>query len=311
MNKEALIAVCGGLVSAFFAMGYLTGRPSGVLFSLMSTLPLYILGLMYGLNGVSIAGAVGLLVVGVTQGVAGGFVYAFNAAMPAGLVTYLALRSQIDPQGKIVWYPGGYIVSWLTVMFSTAFVIWAAFVAGDGVAETIRLTLDEAFSIMWPVFPEDQKGQLSSLLSTIFPAMVAMVWIMTAVVSGVVGQKMLMRMKRNLRPMESLAVLELPYWLTSVLVGASALALIGSGDSEYIGTNLTIIFTIPYVCMGLAVVHMYARRVSHPRMLLTAFYVVVFVLGWPIVLLVGVGLIEQWVGLRKRFAGPDDWELNG
>lgn len=308
MNKEVLIAVGGGLVSAFFAMGYLTGRPSGVLFSLMSTLPLYITGLMYGLNGISIAGAVGLLVVGVAQGVTGGFVYAFNAPMPAGLVTYLALRSQIDPEGKAVWYPGGYIVSWLTVMFAAAFVVWAVFVADDGVADTIRLTLDEAFSIMWPVFPENQRGQLSTVLSTVFPAAVAMVWIMTAVVSGSVAQKMLMRLKRNLRPMGSLAVLELPYWLTSVLVGASVLALIGSGDSEYIGTNLTMVLTIPYVFLGLAVVHMYSRRVSHPRMLLTAFYIVVFVLGWPIILLVGVGLIEQWVGLRKRFAGPDDWE---
>jgi hypothetical protein len=33
-------------------------------------------------------------------------------------------------------------------------------------------------------------------------------------------------------------------------------------------------------------------------------YVVLFMFGWPIPLIAALGFLEQWVGLRQRFAVP-------
>ena len=58
----------------------------------------------------------------------------------------------------------------------------------------------------------------------------------------------------------------------------------------------------------LAVVHTFARRLTGGTLLLVAFYFILVVFGWAAVLVAGAGVIEQWVGLRKRMQAATDQE---
>ena len=82
------------------------------------------------------------------------------------------------------------------------------------------------------------------------------------------------------------------------------MALFGPGELEYMGRNLVMILAVPYFLVGLAVAHSLVARLPSPGMLLAVFYIVVIFSGWAMMAIAGVGLIEQWVGLRRRFAAP-------
>ena len=80
---------------------------------------------------------------------------------------------------------------------------------------------------------------------------------------------------------------------------------------EYIGRNLALVLAVPYFFLGLAIVHSAARRMAMAGLLLVTFYFVIVISGWAALVVVGIGLFEQWIGLRNRFAlgggvPPDD-----
>jgi hypothetical protein len=321
MIKDALIAAAGGVVCAFFALGLATLRPMGVFFSFWAPLTLYGAGLAFGLGGVVIACAAAAVTMGLLhflvfeQGIVGLTVFALNDLLPAGAVTGLALRNRLEAQGGVTWYPGGHILSWMAAGFAAAFLAWGLMVIDQGVEATILSGLERAFSAFWPEMdPADWPLKAGPLAETL-PALLGLVWLAGIMVNGLTAQGMAARLNRNLRSVGPLAVLSLPHWSAALLIAGLALALIGEGDLRYMGANLSVVLAVPFVVQGLAVVHMFARKTSHPAALLTAFYGGNLVLGCQysylpaFVALALLGLIEQGAGLRKRFTAPHDWEF--
>jgi len=111
-------------------------------------------------------------------------------------------------------------------------------------------------------------------------------------------------MGRNLRPSPAYAETTLPQWVSWPLVAAAALSLVGSGDIQFLGRNLAMVLAVPFFFVGLAVVHALARRVAYKGLILISFYVVLVLSGWAMVAVAGIGIAEQWFGVRNRFAGP-------
>ena len=92
--------------------------------------------------------------------------------------------------------------------------------------------------------------------------------------------------------------------MTWPLVGTAVVALVSSGDMEYLAHNLVLIFAAPYFFLGLAVVHCLARLAPGKGFVLTAFYVTLgLFLAFAGVAVIGLGVIEQWAGVRRRFVG--------
>ena len=81
----------------------------------------------------------------------------------------------------------------------------------------------------------------------------------------------------------------------------------GDGQLAYLALNVVIVLLVPFFFAGLAVVHAFASGRQARTLLLVVFYFFLLVSGWPIALVIGLGVIEQWAGLRRRFArtGPD------
>jgi hypothetical protein len=59
--------------------------------------------------------------------------------------------------------------------------------------------------------------------------------------------------------------------------------------------------------LGFAVAHALAARLGPRRLVLWGLYLVVFLLGWPVLAVAALGFVEDWIGVRRRVAGkvPD------
>jgi hypothetical protein len=58
---------------------------------------------------------------------------------------------------------------------------------------------------------------------------------------------------------------------------------------------------IPFLALGLTVVHQLVRLTRFAGALLSAFYLLLLLSIWVAIPVIGLGLIEQWIGLRKKF----------
>ncbi|HEY4635442.1 MAG TPA: DUF2232 domain-containing protein, partial [Rhodospirillales bacterium] len=168
----------------------------------------------------------------------------------------------------------------------------------------ISLRLDELLHAMAPHLGDARIALSVQMMAPLFPGAVGGSWLIMSVVNAALAQAILVRMKRNLRPTPAYAETTLPQWVSWPLVGAAALALIGSGDLQYTGRNLAMVLAVPFFFVGLAVVHTLARRVAYKGLILAAFYLVLVLSGWAMVAVASFGVVDQWFGLRHRFAGP-------
>ena len=93
----------------------------------------------------------------------------------------------------------------------------------------------------------------------------------------------------------------LPIWLHGALGIAAAAAVFG-GAARFIGLNMMIALSVAFCLGGLAVLHAAVRRLSHPTMVLVFFYTMAALFGWPFLVVAVLGLLESWLGLRRRLA---------
>ncbi|MCU0894410.1 MAG: YybS family protein, partial [Rhodospirillales bacterium] len=107
------------------------------------------------------------------------------------------------------------------------------------------------------------------------------------------------------RPTPEWSKLTVPDWFAWPLVGAAAISLVTGGDAQYLARNAAMILAVPYFFLGLTVVHALARRSAVKGLLLGVFYVVLVLFTLVAgAIVAGLGMIEQWVGLRERIASP-------
>ncbi len=309
MNKAALIAIGGGGLSAAATMAGLFGLPGGFLLAYLAPLPLLMVGLGLGPAAVLIAALTGVAAVGLLGGIASAGVYGGMHAFPSWLLVRQAL-TQPAGQGETAteWYPVGAVLCWLTVIGAAAAVTTAwSWQGAGGIEDSVKGLLETALSAAAPTLGDMDRETFISVMAPMFIGMTATSWLLMIMLNGMLGQAFLARRGWAIRPTPRWSELTLPDWISWLLAGAAAVALFGSGDFEYLGLNLVIIFAAPFFFLGLAVIHTLVRPLPARGFFLTALYVAMV----PFFLLVGVvvaglGVIEQWVGIRSRVAkaGP-------
>ncbi len=305
MPKEALIGIGAGLASAVASLAFVSGNPFALMLVYLAPLPLMTVGLAFGLRVSVIGTCVGLVTTGLGGGMASMLIFGAVHAIPAVMLVYLALlrrESAITQRGKssVTWFPAGHILAHLGMLGGVLLVMTAMFVANTGMSSLISSHLEEAFMMMAPHLPEKGRETLADMLTPLFPGAVAASWVIMTVVNGVMAQSLVVRMEKNIRSRPQYSAVELPQWLSWPLVAAAALALAGSGEFEYVGRNAAMVFATPYFLLGLAVVHSLAKRVTFTGPLLIAFYLVIVVSLWATLVVAGIGVVEQWFGLRDR-----------
>jgi len=80
------------------------------------------------------------------------------------------------------------------------------------------------------------------------------------------------------------------------------LTVLGDGTLGFIAQNLTVVLCLPFLLLGLSLVHQAVRLTRFAGALLSGLYLLLLLSLWVAVPLIGLGLIEQWIGVRHRIA---------
>ncbi len=319
MSKQTLIAIGAGVLSSILATAFLLQAPGALFIVYLASLPLFMSGLALGPQAVAISGAVGFMVTGLVGGGLLAGIFGITLALPAWLVVrqMLLQRPPIGPGGTpntpqtspgTEWFPAGEMLCWLTTLAAALFLMSAlvSLWGGQSLSELVTTNLAQVLKEIAQGMDPSRREEAVAIMTPLFPGAVGVSWLVMTIVNAALGQGLLVRLEHNLRPSPAYVDLELPNWISWPLVGSAALALMGSGEMEYTGRNLAMILAVPYFFLGLCVVHAWARSVAHTGMVLVAFYLVLVVSGWAALVVTGIGILEQWTGIRNRFHGPGD-----
>jgi hypothetical protein len=305
MLKAGVIALGGGGLSAAASVAALFGASGGVVFAYLAPLPLLLVGLGLGSGATAIATATGILAVAVLGGVPAAGVYGGMHAFPSWLIVHQML-SQKPAGGVPSSRSVGSILCWLAVVGGVIATVTAVVGRGEaGIEGSVRDLLAGAASMAAPDLADVDRDTFVGYMAPLFIGVSGITWMLMLVVNGVLAQAVLARRGWNLVPTPKWSELTLPEWMTWPLVGTAVVALVSSGDMEYLAHNLVLIFAAPYFFLGLAVVHSLAQLAPRRGFVLTAFYVTLgLFLAFAGAAVVGLGVIEQWAGVRRRFVGP-------
>lgn len=300
MSRDQLLALGGGALCAVLSLSVLTGAP---VFALLSQLPLLMVGLGLGLVPATTACVTAAVILAAATSVTVGGYFVLATAVPVLIVVNRALVSRVLPDGSTEWYPTGNILSWITAMgLAFLMILYVSGTEGELRAAVQRSIKALLGGTALPYTP-DQIDALARTVARYAAAARVTQWTLVLVVNAVLAQKLLVRMGRNRRPPTRLIDLELPRWL-SIAVAVAAGASLVPGQIGMIAQNGLMILAIPFFFLGLAVIHAVSHRWQGRGFVLFLLYLVLVVLQWPAIVLAGLGFVEQWARLRRRFGAP-------
>lgn len=304
--KEFALALAAGLVSGGLFVALTTGSFGAIIFAYLSQVPLFLVGLGLGSSALLVAAAAALLVVGLTGGMAAAGLLLAGAIVPIFVLLRQALLNRPGNAG-VEWYPAGLLIGWLAGMAGLGVLLAGLLLGGhpEGAEPAVREMLAGALQLMAPpeTLPEERVRQLSAAFATVFLGSTAVSWMMMMAINGSLAQGVLVGFGRNLRPSPHVSEIEIPRWIWLALGVAALLAVAADGTLGYIARNLAITFAAAFFFQGLAIVHALAGRWSARTVSLIVFYLVLIVFGWPVVIVMALGLMEPLLRLRARFGG--------
>jgi hypothetical protein len=314
MAPNLLLAIGGGAISALFFLSVMAGGGGALVLAYMAPLPLLMLGLGPGLSAALLGGVAATALVGLASNLLAALAFALANLLPALLVVRQALLARTGADGSLEWYPPGLLVTALAGYGVALLLAAAMLTAGEtgGLEGAVREALEGTLGaisqgLAGPGTTEaDALAGFVDVLVPVFPALVVISWLAMTVVNGALAQGLLMRFGRNRRPPMRMAMLSLPPWAPAALAVVGLAAVLLDGGLGYLAVNAALVLLVPFFFAGLAVVHALAARRGSKPLVLVLFYLFLLLFQWVVPLVVGLGLIEQWAGLRQRFAqaGP-------
>ena len=225
-----------------------------------------------------------------------------GVGLPAWWLGYLALlgRPIGNGSGEIEWYPPGRLVLWSAIL--GALIVIVA-IPSFGLDEaSFRAGLRTAFEriLRDRAAPEDLSRLIEFLITVVPPGAAALATV-TNVINLWLAARIVKISGRLPRPWPDLSQIQFPPSAPVLL----ALAVAGSFLPSLLGTICGILaasFLMAYAVLGFAVLHAITRGASGRGLILSAVYVIVLILGWPVVVMALLGLADTAFGLRQRFA---------
>lgn len=305
MSKGLLIAVGGGLASAVFYLSFRSGFPGAMALTYLAPVPVLAAGLSCGFRTAVIAAAVANLaiLIGVHAPAAG--MYAAITAVPALIAVRLSLLSRpAGEQGTPEWYPSGHLVAWFCAYGLGLLALAGVYFLGEqgGLEGASRRMLQAVFSQVMVGHTPAMKLSIDAL-ALYLPGMLLLVWLLVTILNAIFAQNILLRLGHAIRPAPAYSEFQLPVWLSIALAAAILLAFL-EGAAGMLGKNAALLLSTPFFLLGLAVIHTLSRRIPSRGTVLAVLYFLLILVGWLSAVIVILGVVEQWISLRQRYAPP-------
>jgi hypothetical protein len=307
-----LIAVAAGCASALMFVSLVSGALIAVPLLYLSPLPLMVAALGWGpasaLVGAIVAGG-GL---GLVLGPALFLAFVITVGLPAFWLGYLALLAQPAavasglngsspaPADALVWYPLGRLLLWITALACLIVTLSTVLTLGTDY-ETITKELRDAFarvlSARGGAEPGTDTDRVLDLITQVFPAAATLSMMLTLVLNLWLAGRIVHKSGRLRRPWPDLRGVELPQVAALVLAAMLALSF-ADGLIGMLAQMASAALLLAYLFVGFAVLHVITRSSGW---WLIAAYCAILILGWPLFLVLVLGLLDGALGLRRRF----------
>jgi len=281
-----ILAVCAGALSAGFSLFPLNYSIISFLVTYFATIPLFFVGLCWGLSRliISIIIAFGIFTLG--AGVQASLVYFLTTLVPALLIVSRFLKGD----------PAGYIVSWVTglaiLMFLGILIVLSS--------QTVNV-LDMLHS--WFTFFADEQAykSLHSNIIQLLPAISSVSWIMMCLVNASLAQRLAVRSELALRPYPLPKDTQLYEHWDLIFVSSLLLILTDVPLFAFIGKNIALISCVPLFFVGLKVVYAWLNQFDNAKLWMIIIVFMSIFLVWPGIVIVMFGVLEPTLHLCQRW----------
>jgi hypothetical protein len=290
--RWSLFGIAAGLTSALLYLLLTTGSPLALIFAYFSQTPLFMVGLGLGLTPALIACGVALIGLAAASEMLTVFLFLMLSVIPAIYILRQALWSRVGQDGQTEWYPPGPLLGGLTAYALVLFGLVVVFYGG-AIEEVSRQYLEKLAQASGGAL-----GPQAEILALYIPGAVLASALLMTVINATLAQGTLNRMGKAQRPSPQWSAVTLPRWLTPALAVAAVAAFLPD-DIGVIGVNGAVITAMPFMLIGLAVLHTVSKRWPARGLALGLIYATTVILGWPAILVAGVGVVDQWLPLRR------------
>ena len=299
-SKDWHQVLARGVLTALLFQGFITGNPLWVAAALFHQIPLFSVGLQYGLRPFLISSVITSCCIALLGGVKSALFQSLFFLGPCLVLISLALRHRQTSNKEIEWYPTGRLVAYLIayILGLTAFLTITLFVNGN--LQTLQQTLLEGLGKLNPELETLYRPFIAQLVM-LLPALFASFLFLFTVINGILAQNILQKLSGNLRPAPSMIRFELPWWPWWTFAGIGILAFFGRGITSQVSINMVVVLLNAFILEGLAIVHSYSTKYKQRNLFLWIFYTLMVVFGWLALLpVLIVGIFEPWLNLKER-----------
>lgn len=299
--QSILLGLGAGLISAIVFASAATGAVLSRMFLfLLTPFSLYLAGLGLGfLPALAGAAAGTLFIYALSNSLVAALTYAVSEAMPAVVLTRLALLHRGEGEAR-QWYPIGRI---LIVAALISGLLTAVFLSVQGadtesLTKAVRPQVEEFAKTQLPNLPgaaplsADQLGEMTSIIVASMPSAIAWSIMLTALASLWLAGRVTLASGRLTRPWPDFSKLDLPLGSAAMLLAATALSFTG-GSMWILVDGLASALRLAFAALGLAVVHHVTLRSPWRGFILSATYAALLIISKHMLLILAlIGLAE-------------------
>lgn len=296
---RGLAILAAGAVSALCVLWLLRGMPLGTALMWLSPLPLLAAALAFGPAAAAMAAGLAafpLLLLGNLEAVV-----AHGVAVGVPVVVAAMAALSVPPgQAPRLGAP-------VVVLALLAGLLWlVAGLALSGHPGGFHGVLRGMFvtALRQTGTPMDAAvQQLADLMARVVPIATGLWFLGAMALNAAMAQRLVNGFGMLARPPVLFAELSLPRWFVFLPLASGLATLLAPEGPRFVIGGITEILVIPFLLLGLCVVHALARPTASPRMWLGAFYAALLLFSAPVMFVVtAIGFADHFSNLRGRIA---------
>jgi Predicted membrane protein (DUF2232) len=315
MMQFVVIGISAGTAAALLFASVTSGTLLSVPLFYLAPLPIMIAGLGWSHWAALTAAMAGAIALGIAFGTMFLFAFLTGAGVPAWWLSYLGMLGRpVGDNGKnrtLEWYPTGRLVMWAAILAALVVIVAIPNFGTD--AESFRAGLRGALRTLLRVesgtatdAPLNLPGvskidRLINFLVNVIPPAAAVLATITNLLNLWLAARVVKFSGRLSRPWPQLAAMSFPPLLTAALGLAIALSFV-DGMLGIVAGIVSASLLIAYGVLGFAVLHAITQNMGSRGFVLGLAYAAVIVLGWPILALCLLGVVDTAIDLRGRVA---------
>ena len=303
IKKQISFLFIAILLQALFFIYPLSGN-SGVLFNLFlfCPLPLYFLGILYGVRYVIFAYIPAILII-YTYGFNIAVAYALLFAAPAIYLSYFIGLNRISGSGnkEILWYPLSLIFSKIIMLSLILSIVGILFLGTNSI--DYNNTISAIYSDVYQIRPDlEQTIQLNNiaLMSASLPSIIVAFWIVIFLANLWIAIKITKKIDYNVRSWDGFDEISLPKNYIYLLMVLLALAFTAQGIIKVMSITGATALLIGYSINGLSVLHNVTKSLNLRPLLLTTLYILVLLFVPLIIPVTILGIMDYKNNLRNK-----------